>query len=567
MSSQPILAAGTVIAGRYTIGERIGMSGIAETYQATDSVLGKTVALKVLNAEFAQDADFPARFVEEGKAATKLHNDFIAQVLDAGSDGTVHFVVMEYVPGQTLEAALSEFGKLENERALQIADAVARAMTYAHSEGIVHRDLKPANIMLTTDGGLKVLDFGVARMTEPKTAAQTAAIMGTAAHISPEQARGESLDKPADVYSLGIVTYQMLAGKPPFSGDSPVAVAFQHVRETPETLTSANSAVPADVADLVTKMLSKNPEERPSADAVDKELQRIMRGEKGATAEAKEKGQGEWVQEGVGAATMVFGPKAGQGGGGGGTRERRFLVIGAIVVVVALLAGGFFFVLQKPTVTVPNVTGTQVNTATAQLAGLGLLVQTIQETGTGYAAGTVIKQIPGATDKVVKNTTVTLTVAKDANAVAIPNLVGLPQAEAEQTIKSAGLVLGQVTQQSDQTQPPGSVVSQNPSAGDPGTSGQSVDIVVAAATNSTVTVPNVTCVPINLAAEQLQQAGLQMTVAGTQSNDLCPPSATPRIAKQDPIGDQDVKSGTIVKVWTTIPVGSPTPAVAPSAAP
>jgi serine/threonine protein kinase len=252
----------TTLAERYELGEPIGRGGMAKVFRATDTRLGRTVAIKVLAPEFARNQDFVQRFQREATAAARLNNPNIVGVYDSGSAGDVHFMVMEYVEGRTLAEVLVQDGRLLPERAMEIADHVAQALTAAAAAGIVHRDIKPGNIMLTADGQVKVMDFGIARMDTGQTVAQTQAVMGTASYLSPEQAQGSPLDTRSDLYSLGVVLYEMLTGRPPFSGDTAVSVAMQHVQDSATPPSQVAAGVPPALDAVVMRALAKNPANR-----------------------------------------------------------------------------------------------------------------------------------------------------------------------------------------------------------------------------------------------------------------------------------------------------------------
>ncbi|HYT80667.1 MAG TPA: protein kinase, partial [Actinomycetota bacterium] len=222
-----------VLGGRYEIDSMLGRGGMAEVYLGTDRVLGRQIAVKVLGSQFSKDNSFVTRFRREAQSAAALNHPNVVSVFDTGSDDGTHFIVMEYIKGKTLSQVIREDGPLMPERAVEITLAVAEALAFAHRHGIIHRDVKPGNIMLTPSGDVKVMDFGIARATSSDSLTQTATVLGTATYFSPEQAQGEAVDARSDVYSLGCVLYEMLAGHPPFSGDTAVAVAYKHVKEEP----------------------------------------------------------------------------------------------------------------------------------------------------------------------------------------------------------------------------------------------------------------------------------------------------------------------------------------------
>ena len=254
------------LAGRYELAEVIGRGGMGTVYRATDVTLQRTVAVKVLAAALAdEDASHVARFEREARAAASLSHPGVVTVYDSGVDGATRFIVMEYVEGRGLDAIVRDEGRLEPDRAVAIIERVADALGAAHAAGIVHRDIKPANVMVAADGTVKVLDFGIARALGGASLTQTAAVVGTAAYMSPEQAVGGSADERSDVYSLGCVLYAMLAGGPPFVGDIDAAILHQHVNVEPPPLHAENRLVPPALGALVVQMLAKAPDERPQS--------------------------------------------------------------------------------------------------------------------------------------------------------------------------------------------------------------------------------------------------------------------------------------------------------------
>src|SRR2546427_67217 len=273
------LAKGTVLASRYALDGLLGHGGMADVYHGTDQVLGRQVAVKVLGPQFARDQSFVARFRREAQAAAALNHPNLVSVFDTGSDDGTHYIVMEYVAGTTLAKLIRDEGRLPPDRAATIALAVARALAFAHRARLVHRDVKPANIMLSSDGAVKVMDFGIARTTNGESLTQTAAVLGTATYFSPEQAQGEAVDARSDIYALGCVLFEMLTGHPPFSGENPVAVAYKHVQEDPPHPSDEAHGVPPELEAIVMRCLAKDPEDRyQTAEDLADDLQRFRTG-------------------------------------------------------------------------------------------------------------------------------------------------------------------------------------------------------------------------------------------------------------------------------------------------
>ncbi|HYH27306.1 MAG TPA: protein kinase [Actinomycetota bacterium] len=253
---------GKVVADRYRLGDLLGRGGMATVYSATDTVLERPVAVKVLDGKFSGDAEFVERFRREARASAALNHPNIVSVFDTGSDDGMHFIVMELVPGRTLASHLAEKGTLPPERAAAIASSVARALEAAHAQQLVHRDIKPGNVLLTDEGQVKVTDFGIARAASGTSITLTGAVLGTASYLSPEQAQGREVDGRSDIYSLGCVLYEMLTGKPPFSGPSPVAVATQHVSEEPDPPSAIQGELPPALERVVMRAMAKDPSDR-----------------------------------------------------------------------------------------------------------------------------------------------------------------------------------------------------------------------------------------------------------------------------------------------------------------
>jgi predicted Ser/Thr protein kinase len=253
---------------RYEIETTLGEGGMARVYRGTDGVLSRPVAIKVLADRYANDDTFVTRFRREAQAAAALNHPNVVSVFDTGDDGQAHYIVMEYVPGQTLADVLKREGPLDPDRAARIAEDVATALQAAHERGLVHRDVKPGNVMIDPEGRTKVMDFGIARAAANDTLTQTGAVLGTAAYLSPEQARGDPVDARSDIYSLGAVLYEMLTGRPPFTGDSPVAIAYAHVNDQPDPPSAHRPGVPPELEAVTIRALAKDPGDRyPSAEA------------------------------------------------------------------------------------------------------------------------------------------------------------------------------------------------------------------------------------------------------------------------------------------------------------
>ena len=275
------------LSGRYELTEILGLGGMSEVHRARDTRLHRDVAVKVLRADLARDPGFYLRFRREAQHAAALNHPMIVAIYDTGeaetAAGPLPYIVMEYVDGLTLRDVVNRDGPMEPSQAIEVIADACQALDFSHQQGIVHRDVKPANIMISTAGAVKVMDFGIARTLADTTGAgrltQTAAVLGTAAYLSPEQASGETVDARSDVYSLGCVLYEMLTGSPPFVGETPVAVAYQHVRKDPMPPSRRRDGISAELDAVVLKSLAKNPENRyQSAAAMRADLIRVHSG-------------------------------------------------------------------------------------------------------------------------------------------------------------------------------------------------------------------------------------------------------------------------------------------------
>ncbi len=372
-----------LLGGRYELDGVVGRGGMAEVYRARDIRLDRIVAVKTLREDLARDQTFQARFRREAQSAASLNHPSIVAVYDTGEDMSgstpVPYIVMEYVDGRTLRELLRDDRRLLPERALEITDGVLRALDYSHRNGIVHRDIKPGNVMLTRAAEVKVMDFGIARAVSDTqaTMTQTAQVIGTAQYLSPEQARGERVDARSDLYSTGCLLYELLTGRPPFTGDSPVAIAYQHVRENPIPPSRVDPEIPAWADAIVLKAMAKDPADRyQSAAEMRTDIQRALSGVPVAAPPATEMyapgtqrmGQ-QTMMAGAGAPTGTMsgygGPDDGYDDGtGGGRRRALWWILGAVgVIIVAVLAYLLLNGGSGNTASVPSVVGQPVAAA------------------------------------------------------------------------------------------------------------------------------------------------------------------------------------------------------------
>jgi len=410
-----------VFATRYQPLAKIARGGMADVYEARDLLLDRLVALKVLFAELSTNPTFVERFRREAQSAAALSHPNIVSVYDWGPANGTYFIAMELVSGQTLAQLIRQVGVVPTEQAISIAADVALALAFAHRHGVVHRDIKPSNVLITEDGIVKVADFGIARaITNDEDLTQTGSVLGTATYISPEQARGEDLDGRSDVYSLGVVLYEMLAGTPPFLGETPIAVAYKHVTEQPVPLRRVNPRVPADLEAVVMRCLAKQRDQRyPDTTALRSDLLRVLEHRPLRTGPLPN----ETLLDAA-APTLAFGEPLVRGGAtavlerpvGTATvrsaRERYWSW--ALVAVVALAVGGLVVVraIASRVVAVPSVMGMPLATASDALGAAGLRVGSVaDQPSTSVPSGDVVAVSPAPGTKVAPGTAVSLAIA------------------------------------------------------------------------------------------------------------------------------------------------------------
>lgn len=469
------------LGNRYQVTEKIGMGGMAEVYKATDSTLGRTVAVKVMLPQYASDPNFAARFRQEAQAAANLSSPYIVNIYDWGRDGDSYYIVMEYVRGTDLKTAIQQRGNIHPRKVAEIGSQVCSALSVAHGYDIIHRDIKSANIMVQGDGNVKVMDFGIAQAGHPGMT-QDSSVLGTAHYVSPEQAQGKKLTPASDLYSLGIVLYEAATGQLPFDGADVVSVAMKQVSDLPVPPRQINPNIDPQFEAIIMTALEKNPDDR---FATAKEMQRAiddyLSGRASAETQVLNPG---YAAAGVGAygvdQTTVM-PTPGQttimpGGGRGGMQQpprnsntKRNVIIAIIAII--LIAGIGFFVANGAglfgggSVTVPNLQGQTEQEARKSLNTVGLKVGKIKlDISETVEKGKVISQTPTANSHVEPGSTVDLVISSgrtSSELVSVPNLTGLTASEAEQQLAAVGLV-GSSKQESSDTIEAGKVCDQNP---------------------------------------------------------------------------------------------------------
>ncbi|MDP8956978.1 MAG: Stk1 family PASTA domain-containing Ser/Thr kinase, partial [Actinomycetota bacterium] len=424
-----------VLADRYEISSPLGHGGMAEVYLGTDRVLGRQVAIKVLGGHFADDESFVARFRREAQSAAALNHPNVVSVFDTGSDNGTHFIVMEYIQGRTLADVIKDDAPLLPERAVEITESVAVALGFAHREGIIHRDVKPGNIMLTPSGDVKVMDFGIARAVSSDSLTQTATVLGTATYFSPEQAQGAPVDARSDIYSVGCVLYEMLTAHPPFSADSPVTVAYKHVREDPVPPSRLNADVPVSLDAIVMKCLAKNPQNRyQSAAELQQDLERFRAG---ATVQATPVMPVEptaVVDRATRATTVLPADTTPEM-----KKPRRWIAVVVLLFILGLLGVALFFLARSLTSTqlrtVPDVRGRTEAVAREILEADNFNVGDITRRASDEPEGTVLDYNPKRAEQ---DAFINLVVSGGPRRVRVPNVVCERRDDAIRILQNAG---------------------------------------------------------------------------------------------------------------------------------
>ena len=522
-----------VFSERYELNHLIARGGMAEVYRAHDRLLDRPVALKVLFPELSIDRSFVERFRREAQAAANLSHPNIVPVFDWGEDTGTYFIVMEFIDGRPLSSILKSAGPLSAERTADIGARVAAALGYAHKHGVVHRDVKPGNVLIIDDGQVKVTDFGIARaINTEESLTQTGAVMGTATYFSPEQAEGLGVDARSDIYSLGVVLFEMVTGRPPFLGESPVAVASKHVRDNPPAPRELNPQIPPTFEAIILKSMAKNPAHRyATAEDLRADLLRFnegrsvlamedptaMIGVAGATTTMAAIGGMDATRavDSIGGSGSDGGPTGPEGEAPdetGSNRTRNYAI--ALVLLLLLLAVAGFFLGRNlgyfggdASFNLPSVVGQQAPVATATLKADGLNVTQTQQVS-NLALGSVISTNPAPNALVKKGDTVTLRVAVKAppTEVTVPEgLTNTTQGTATSILESAGLQVSVVNQTS--TAQRGYVLSTNPASGTKVIQGSTVILTVSSGPANAV-VPSLIGLTQGPAGQALGAAGL-----------------------------------------------------------
>lgn len=566
---------GKKLANRYEILDRIGGGGMAIVYRALDTVLNRHVSVKVLRPQFVADEEFVRRFRREAQSAASLSHPNVVNIYDVGVEEETYFIVMEYINGKTLKEVIRERAPLPVAEAVDIAKQICSALQHAHEHQIVHRDIKPHNILIGKDGHVKVTDFGIARAVSSSTITHNGSVIGSVHYFSPEQARGAITDVKSDIYSLGVVLYEMLTGELPFSGETPISVALKHLQEHFVEPRQINPKIPQSVENIILKSLAKNPEVRyQSAREMYRDLDKALQNpnvekfvppDPTALTQPTLQIPAAALQERSSVATTA--------GNGGAEREQNAkpkkrniwkligIIAGLLLLGTAGVAAGFTLmstVMAGKEVDMPKVTGMNYEEAVKELKKYGFREQNIkrvdmkdpgEEGRAPLEAGKVFEQDPEPNKRVKNNRIVTLKVSTGAEAVLMPNLVRKNEQQAKEELAKAHIDLDRVKFVSEPSKEieKGLVIRHEPQAQVPIIPGLTQIVVVISTGPEKTTVPDMTNYTYAEALNRLQSAGFQVQV----NNEYSLTVEKDRVIKQDPGPQQEVDKGSKITLWVS----------------
>ena len=537
---------GKLLDERYKLLKKIGAGGMADVYMARDILLDRAVAVKILHSNFAEDNDFVLRFRHEAQAAGKLTHPNIVGIYDVGCDEDTHYIVMEYVEGETLKQYIESHPNIPIDTAVRIAIDIGNALEEAHNNGIIHCDVKPHNILLTGTGKVKVTDFGIARAINSSTVIDKQSILGSVHYLSPEQASGDRITEKTDIYSLGIVLYEMLTHHLPFEGETAVSIALKHMQGDIPRPTKYNPAISPMLEECLLTSLQKDPVKRyrtvadfiselkiaqgftttiykPASHDFTAMTKPIHRSEERSKPPAKENAFARFI----------------------GNLPQKYIWIGMVLLFVVCFAWAFFSFgnfWSSKNVTVPNVVGKSVETAQTTLQKMDLKVSVDEIASDDVPAGEVISQTPVAGSNVKTKRIIHLTVSKGGSIMLIPDLKGLSLDQAKERLEKMGLSLGAVENGTDSDKPSEVIISQSPEPGARTSKGSHVNIVVNV--KQKVQIPSVVGMSVADAKNTLLSMNLEVgNITGAEGSKADDPQAV--VLSQDPVAGESIDSRTV----------------------
>ncbi len=540
---------------RYEIIRRLGSGGMADVYLARDTQLGRQVAIKVLYKRYARDDEFVARFRREAQSAAALNHPHIVSIYDRGEAEGSYYIAMEYLEGQSLKDVIDEDGPLKPARAIEYAEQILQALQFAHEHNVIHRDIKPHNIVINGRGQVKVTDFGIARAGSSPSVTETGSIIGTAQYLSPEQAKGKAVEQSSDLYSLGVVLYEMLTGRVPFEGENPVAIALKHLSDEPAPPQALVPEIPDNLNAVVMRALAKDPRDRyPSAREFLADLERCrqdlpvvappLSADSAMTSVIPAAALGDETGR-----TAVMPRSAGAPPEKSGKRKWLYAAL-AVLALIALAAGVYFlaFAQSGGNIDVPDVVGLERAQAEEIIRARNLRPELgSEEFDETVPAGRVIRQTPEKGARLKEGGTVRLIVSRGSSKVAVPELRGQSASYADSKLKEAGLTSDRQPDQFSDTVPEGSIINQDPAPGVQVQKGSPVKFVVSKGPEPAkqVSVPDVRNLTVDQALSRLQQAGLTL---GTTTEEFSDSVSNGKVISQNPASGQMANEGQAVNL-------------------
>ena len=537
-----------ILGERYVTEEKLGSGGMAEVYIAHDNLLDRQVAVKILHEAYRSDVEFIERFHREAKAAAKLTHPNIVSIFDVGVDNDNHYIVMEYVPGNTLKDKIREEGALKIPEVVTIAKDIASGLAHAHLNNLVHCDIKPHNILMTADGHAKIADFGIARAVTESTMTYSGSVIGSVHYFSPEQAQGSTITPKSDVYSLGIVMYEMLTNRLPFTGDNAVSIAMKHIEEEPTPPSIFRSQIPPMLEAITLRAMSKNPEMRPTAFELIQVLSNIDEGASNIAVSDPD-------------ATQIL-PRAKtkhaqkKSPTTAPTKQKSFLqsklfLLGAVLVLLAGFGVGTFMAFGKTwsdeEVPVPDVTGKQLALARQILEDGKLRVNVAETYDATVPAGEVVSQDPDPGRSVKGGRLVTIYVSKGGEALEMPDLVGLTKSAAIERLQKMNLNPGSIYEK-ESSSDPGIVLSTDPTTGTKIIRGQKIDLIISrgeseksknSSDENKITVPDVHNASLEVARSGIESHGLNVGAVVYEISN----QAEGTVVSQNPSAGSEISAG------------------------
>lgn len=541
---------------RYEIIRRLGSGGMADVYLARDTHLGRDVAIKILYKRYASDSDFVTRFKREAQAAAGLNHPHIVSIYDRGETEGSYYIAMEYLEGKSLKEVISDEGRLQPARAIGIAEQILQALSFAHENHVIHRDIKPHNIIINSRDGVKVTDFGIARAGASAKMTETGSILGTAQYLSPEQAQGKVVEQGSDLYSLGVVLFEMLTGRVPFEGENPVAIALKHLSDAPVPPQELVPEIPDNLNAVVMKALAKDPQRRyRHADEFLADLRRCQQDLPVAAPPADDTAPTSIISPAaVAAAGEQTAVRSRRSQPQPPKKRRRLLYLALLAAALALAAIGIYLLAfaQKGTIDVPDVVGVERQQAERIIRDRGLVPEVeAEEFSDQVPAGSVIRQNPEGGSKLKEGGTVRLVISRGGDRVTVPSVVGQTASYAESKLREAGLSPERQPDAFSDTVAEGSVISQDPAGGSQAAKGSTVRYVVSKGEQppNQVAVPDLSGLSQSAAESRLASVRLELGTVSEAYSDTVPAG---QVIIQNPAAGREVDEGSSVNITVSL---------------